>query len=182
LAKKRLFVGTMVQIPNLHLVKEEMDKLNITGKWVERENLHFTYRFLGEIEEEKIPQIGLALKGRLKGIKPPKVKYRGLGVFRNRGIPKVLWIGIESDELNEVKRRIDQSLMVFGFSPEENFTPHVTLLRIKHFRHREKFNSYLFKMKDFLFAERLENKVSLVESKLTPSGPKYTILEEFILG
>ena len=180
--KKRLFVGTLVSIPEFKEVKRFISSLKIEGKWVEEENLHFTYRFLGDVEEEKIPQIVGFLKQKLKGAPSPKVIYRGLGVFPNRERPRVLWVGVDSEGVKEVKSRVDRALMPFGFQVEENFTPHVTLLRIKKMRHRGKFSSYLFKMKEFVFAERVEPKVALIESRLTERGPVYSVVEEFCLG
>ena len=180
--KKRLFVGTFVSIPEFREVKRYVSSLKIEGKWVEEENLHFTYRFLGDVEEEKIPQIVGFLRQKLKGAPSPKITYRGLGVFPSKERPRVLWIGVESEEVKEVKALIDSALMPFGFSLEEGFTPHVTLLRIKKMRHRGKFSSYLFKMKEFVFAERMEPKVSLIESRLTEKGPIYSVVEEFCLG
>jgi len=182
MAKRRLFIGSMVRVQNLPEVREKIEELQIEGKWVEPENLHFTYRFLGEIEEERIPQIKLALSGSLRKAKPHKVELKGLGVFKRNGVPSILWVGVVSDEVIEIKKLIDKSLKVFGFAPEEKFTPHVTLLRIKRFRHRAKFNSYLLKMRDFSFGSKTEKSIYLVESKLTSKGPKYTVLEEFSLG
>ena len=179
--KKRLFVGTLVSIPGVFEVKRFISSIKVEGKWVEEENLHFTYRFLGEFEEERIPQLIKFLKQKLKGAGAPKVIYRGLGVFPSKERPRVLWVGVESEGIGEVKRRVDQALMPFGFPVEESFTPHVTLLRIKRMRHRGKFNSYLFKMKDFVFEEKVEPKVSLIESRLTEKGPIYSVLEEFSL-
>lgn len=179
--KKRLFLGTLVSIPKLLEVRKFISSIKVEGKWVEEENLHFTYRFLGDFEEEKIPQLVSFLRQKLKGARAPKVTYRGLGVFPDRERPRVLWVGVESEGIGEVKRRVDQALMPFGFPMEESFTPHVTLLRIKRMRHRGKFSSYLFKMKDFVFEERVEPKVSLIESKLTEKGPIYSVLEEFSL-
>ncbi len=179
--KRRLFVGTFTPI-DFKEVKERVEGLGIEGKWVEPENLHLTFRFLGEVEEEKVRQIVQMLKGRLRGAPPFKVKYRGLGTFKKNGVERVLWIGVYSEEIGEVKRRVDQALMPFGFTPEENFTPHVTLLRIKRVRRRIKFRSYIHSMEEYLFCEREERRVCLVESKLTPQGPKYKVVEEFQLG
>ncbi len=179
--KKRLFVGTFVSLPEFKEVKAFVSSLKVEGKWVEEENLHFTYRFLGDVEEEKIPQIVGFLKQKLKGAPQPKVLYKGLGVFPGKERPRVLWVGIESEGVEEIKRRVDTALVPFGFPVEESFTPHVTLLRIKKMRHRGKFNSYLFKMRNFIFAEKVEPKVALIESKLTERGPIYSVVEEFCL-
>jgi 2'-5' RNA ligase len=179
--KKRLFIGTLTEVKGIEEVKSQIELLKIVGKWVEKENLHFTYRFLGDVEEEKIPQISTMLRGKLKGVKAPKISYKGLGVFPSLKSPRVLWIGIESDSIDEVKRRVDQALLPFGFPMEEKFVPHLTLLRIKKMRHTTKFKQYVFKMKEHLFEEKIESKVCIIESKLTSKRPIYKVLEEINL-
>ncbi|RUM43442.1 MAG: RNA 2',3'-cyclic phosphodiesterase [Desulfurobacterium sp.] len=179
--KKRLFVGTLTSVVGLEEVREFIDSLGIVGKWVEKENLHFTYRFLGDVEEEKIKGIAGMLRGRLKGVRAPTVEYRGLGVFPSLRSPRVLWVGVESETIYEVKRRVDMALLPFGFPPEEGFTPHLTLLRIKKMRHQTRFKNYIFKMREHLFERKVEAKVCLIESKLTPRGPVYSVLEEILL-
>ena len=144
-------------------------------------NLHITFRFLGDVEEEKITQISRMLKQKLQDAKVFKVVYVGLGIFEKKGKPAVLWVGVESEGIEELKKRIDSALMPFGFPPEDQFKPHVTLLRIKRLKRRTRFKSYLFKMREHVFVERVEKSVALVESRLTPQGPVYTPLEEFIL-
>lgn len=179
--KRRLFVGTKVKLTGLEGIRKEITSFGIEGKWVEEENLHFTYRFLGDFEEEKIPPLLLSLKGKLKLCKAPEVVYRGVGFFEKKGIPRVFFVKVESDNLQEVKNAIDQALLPFGFPLEENFVPHVTLLRIKRFRRATKFKNYVYRMKDFVFGKEKANVVTLFESKLTPQGPIYTALEEFYL-
>ncbi|TCK04533.1 RNA 2',3'-cyclic phosphodiesterase [Phorcysia thermohydrogeniphila] len=179
--KKRLFIGTLTFVSGLEAVREVIDSLGITGKWVERENIHFTYRFLGDVDEEKIPSIASMLKGKLRGVRAPLVEYKGLGVFPSLRSPRVLWVGMNSEALYEVKRKVDMALLPFGFPLEERFTPHLTLLRIKKLRHQTKFKNYLFKMREHLFERKLEAKVCLIESKLTPQGPIYSVLEEILL-
>ncbi len=178
--RKRLFIGTFTPI-DYGQVKKEVESLGIEGKWVEPENLHITFRFLGDVEEEKIPQIAKMLRGKLKNAQKFKVQYRGLGTFKRNGIDRVLWVGVLSEGIEEVKRVVDQALMPFGFTPEESYTPHLTLLRIKKLRRRIKFKNYLHRMKDYLFKEREESSVCLIESKLTSKGPVYSIVEEFHL-
>jgi len=182
--RKRLFVGSFVQIPQEEVkkVRSTVENLKIEGKWVELHNLHFTYRFIGEVEEEKVPQIVQMLRGRLKGVESFPVKFTGLGTFTSNGLPRVLWIGVESQGVYTVKERVDQALMPFGLPPEREFKPHVTLLRIKKLRRRGKLGELVMKMKNHVFLERTEVSVALIESKLTPQGPIYSVVEEFKLG
>jgi len=181
--KKRVFVGIFTPL-DFERVKREVEGLGVVGKWVERENLHITLRFIGEVEEEKLPQIATMLRAKLRGAPPLRLSYRGLGTFSRNGSPRVLWVGVEGEGLRELKRRVDQALMPFGLSPEreEDYRPHITLLRIKKLRRRGKFNGIISRMKEFEFGEQEDIKVCLIESRLTPQGPVYKVVEEFALG
>ncbi len=174
---KRLFVAHMVRI-DFSDVKEFIEGLGISGKWVEDENLHFTYRFIGNFESERVDYLREELLKKLKDVEAPPVIYRGLGVFPNRKFPKVLWVGVESEGILRVKERVDASLEVFGMGREEKpFRPHITLMRIKRFRRFSRFSSYLYSMRDRVFLREVAHTVSLVESRLTERGPIYTEIE-----
>ncbi len=181
--KKRLFVAHMVKIGGISEIKERVNGFKVLGKWVESENLHFTYRFIGDFEVERIEDLKFELRERLKDIKAPEVKYKGLGVFPNFSSPRVLWIGVHSTSVGDVKKGVDLALKKFGFGAEERaFKPHVTLMRIKRLRHAIKFKSFLFSMKEKVFHEDTAYTVSLVESKLTEKGPLYREILKVELG
>ncbi|WP_456465016.1 RNA 2',3'-cyclic phosphodiesterase [Desulfurobacterium sp.] len=183
--KKRLFIGTTVSIPEPELkeIKKEMAALEISGKWVEEHNLHFTYRFLGEVLSPFIPEISKSLRSHLSNVNKVETELKGLGVFPNSKHPKVLWIGISAPGIEVIKEAIDASLKPFGFKEEkQKFVPHVTVLRIKRFKHRIKFSNYLNRMKEHLFLKMTIKEVSLVESVLTSEGPIYKNLETVELG
>ncbi len=178
--KKRLFIGTTVTIPSSEIkkIKKDISNLDIFGKWVEEENLHFTYRFLGEILSPFVPEISKNLKKSLSNIKQIEAELKGLGVFPNHKTPRVLWIGVNAPGIEVIKSAVDESLKPMGFKEEnKEFIPHVTVLRIKKFRHRIKFSNYLNKMKDYLFLKTTVKEVSLIESILTSDGPVYKKLE-----
>ncbi|WP_457567422.1 RNA 2',3'-cyclic phosphodiesterase [Desulfurobacterium sp.] len=183
--KKRLFIGTGISLPDTELknIKRKMDALGISGKWVEKCNLHFTYRFLGEVLSPFIPEISKSLKNHLSRVNKIEMELKGLGVFPDIKRPKVLWIGVNAPDIDTIKRAVDASLEPFGFKKEQQkFIPHVTVLRIKRFRHRIKFSQYLNTMKEYCFLKTTVEEVSLVESVLTPDGPIYKTLEKVVLG
>ncbi len=179
--KRRLFVGVFTPF-DFSFLKRELDSLGIEGKWVEGENLHLTFRFLGEVEEERISLICRSLSLKLKLAWPANLKYVGLGTFKKNGLDKVLWVGVKGEGLSLIKQKIDEALFPFGFQLEKDFKPHITLLRIKKLKRRGKFAQLLFKMRERVFGEKVVNKVCLIESKLSQRGPTYIVLEEFGVG
>lgn len=179
--KRRLFVGVFTPF-DFSFLKRELNHLGIEGKWVEEENLHLTFRFLGEVEEERISLICRSLSLKLKLARPLNLKCVGLGTFKKNGLDKVLWVGVKGEGLSLVKQKVDEALLPFGFQLEKDFKPHITLLRIKRLKRRGKFAQLLFKLREHFFGEKFINKIFLIESKLSQSGPTYTVLEEFGVG
>jgi len=68
------------------------------GSIVEKENLHMTLKFFGEIREEKANE----LKKRLGKIKFRKISFKiGKAGFFEGNFPRVFWIGMESKEVGD---------------------------------------------------------------------------------
>jgi len=91
-------------------------------------SLHLTLKFLGEISESKENEIKDALSGVV--LKRFSCVISSQGVFPGYNKPRVIWLGLKSDSLIELNRKIDDALIPLGFS-RESFSPHVTLARVK---------------------------------------------------
>ena len=101
-------------------VKDVLSRLQ-TGvkgsKWVSRENLHLTIRFLGEVSENEVEDIDAAL--RKVRCKPFSLEFHGLDVFSSGERVRSLWIGISSKvDIVYLKKRVDGTLF---------FISHLTL-------------------------------------------------------
>ena len=174
---KRLFVGSFVSL-DLSELKRNMENLDILGRWVKSENLHVTYSFLGNVKEEVVPQVESLLVNGLTDLKQIDVSFSGLGVFPNVKAAKVLWVGLESEGLNEVHQRVQSALKPLGFHNRRPFKPHVTVMRLRKVRHRIRFSNFLNQMKGYRFTGNFYQRIALVESELTPNGSNYNILRE----
>jgi 2'-5' RNA ligase len=173
----RVFIGTITTVRGVWQIKEKVFSYGVEGKWVEKHNLHFTYRFLGELTDSVVSEIAESLKNSLKEVEAPEIVYKGLGVFNNR----VLWVGMESEGIFKVKKRIDSILAEFGFEEEKRFTPHLTLLRIKRLRDPHGFKRFVKSMENYVFERKKEKFVHFVESTLTRKGPIYRVIEKYEL-
>ena len=98
-------------------------------RWVRREQLHVTCRFLGEVSD---PQPVVAATGALPRPGAIPLELRGLGSFGGRH-PRVVWAGISGPGLDALVKQVaalDAALMPLGFASErQSFTAHVTLAR-----------------------------------------------------
>jgi len=168
-----------------HIEKlEEQAEGVLRGKWVEPQNLHMTFQFLGEIEEGKLIDVMKNLQEIAGRYRPIKVRYQSLGVFPSLDKARVLWIGVSNnaEALKSLAREITRANRRSGIREEgKPFYPHVTVCRIKEFDKR-KLSEFLKKHQNTSFGEDLVDRVALVKSSLTSVGPIYTILEEFYLN
>ncbi len=177
--QKRLFLGVLIDsdiIKNkIQKIKKEFDKATF-GKWVELNNLHFTIKYLGDVDKEKIPQIKDSLKDLLLP-EQSQLIVKGLSVLPKSGVPRILYAGIENKDktLYKNSQLIDARLSELGFEWEaRDFMPHITLLRLKSSTNDFKF--LLKQYSQYEFDAIDSYKIELIESKLTLKGPVYKIL------
>jgi 2'-5' RNA ligase len=68
--------------------------------------------------------------------RPFAIRVQGVGVFPNLSQPRIVWVGILSEELKELAARFDRAAVQCGFhSDSRPFTPHVTIARLRKARH-----------------------------------------------
>jgi len=176
---KRLFVGAFIPHTifsrKLAEINREFSAVSF-GKWVENENLHFTMKFIGDIEASQVKSIKERLSDTLGEYKS-NLYIRGLGTLPKRGQARVLYMGVDTDDclLNETSILIESALEEEGFQAESrDFFPHITLQRIKS--STNDFNSIIKKYSNLEFGKLESYHINLIESRLTPNGPIYRII------
>lgn len=92
--------------------------------------------------------------------------------------PRVIWAGIHDSSKNLLKIRdhIEETLAAEGFPTEsKSFSPHLTLGRVKDHASCEGLYEI---MKNIKLADQILriSEIRLMESVLTPRGPKYSCI------
>jgi 2'-5' RNA ligase len=154
----------------MKIEKELEEKIKESAKFVERENLHITLKFLGEIEENKAQKIKEIINS--IPFTPFKIKLKGVGVFPNEKFIRVIWIGGESKELEDIAKYLDEKLKSEKFKSEE-FIIHLTIARVKS---KVNISDFLKKYQGYEFGEFEVDNVSQIKLKksiLTSKGPVY---------
>lgn len=176
----RTFIAIFLPKEILDYLYEIQNKLkkNLPGKinWVAKSKVHYTLKFLGNIEEKNIN----AVKERLKKINfnSFKIILDKIGAFPNENFIRVIWIGLKSKELIDLQKLIDYELLDL-FPKEQSFIGHLTLGRVKNIENKEKFKKNLkIEIEDKEFEI---NEFCLVKSELHREGPKYEVLERYSL-
>ena len=147
-------------------------------RWVKREAMHLTLRFLGEVEIERLEDVSDAL-GALEGCGRFALRIGEIGSFGGRR-PRVVWVGFARDEgfdrLQQLHDHLDQALIGAGLGREEGaYRPHLTLGRVR----RQATRRDLAAIRSAVdAAPSLEittavEQVALVESTLLRDGPRY---------
>ena len=100
---------------------------------VRPEGIHLTLKFLGDVPESRVDEIGHAVSQAVAGHRQFEVSTGGLGAFPNTRRPQVLWVGISGrvGPLMGLQADVDAALGVLGFQTETRpFHPHLTLARL----------------------------------------------------
>ena len=179
----RCFISVDIEDQSLlDALEEAQRRLERTGaylKCVERENIHVTVRFLGDVREGLVGELQRLISG--VGFTPFRVELSGLGAFPNLRRPRVVWTGISDgvEELIGIFRRLEPKLVGLGFKPEaRGFSPHITLARVRSGRNRERLAGELAAHADEAFGEFEVEHIRLKKSILTPRGPIYSTIAE----
>ncbi len=152
-------------------------------KFVKKDNMHVTLKFLGNVGESSILKIHEELTTLFSNKREISCELHAkLGVFPNEKYVRVVWIGIESNNMiEELMREVDVNMTKLGFSKERSYIPHITLARVKSVNDREKL-AELIKGVEIPKLKFTINNASLYESILKHDGPVYVKLHEYKLG
>ena len=147
-------------------------------KWVNKDRLHLTLKFVGDTPESSFKSIQDKLESISNTSETIQLKIEGTGCFPIKERPRILWSGItgEISKLEKLFNEIQSSLKSLGFYKDDKlFHPHITLGRSKYPQKRTPdISSFLIETYDPI-PFRVE-KIQFISSELFPNGPVYTIL------
>ena len=164
------------------------------ARWVQPESLHVTLKFIGEQSEPQMDEI----KKALQSIEAAcfEMSFRGYGFFPTTRAPRVFWIGIEADsKLASLAAMVDSRLASLDIPKEQHaFNPHLTLARggggsgsprkqkaDRPNRSFQRLQEKLLALPTPEFGTMTAREFFLYQSRLSPSGSKYTKLAGFAL-
>lgn len=128
----RLFTG--IELPEDIVWRLSMMRAGLYGaQWIDPDNYHITLRFVGDISDTQASHFADALSE--VGFDSFELEVSGLGSFGGNK-PRALWAGMKpSPSLQLLQRSIERAARLAGLPPEtRNFTPHVTLARLRNAR------------------------------------------------
>jgi len=153
-------------------------------KWLKPNLLHITLEFLGDQSPGQIEIIRQLLKKITVCRKSFVISLSSnIGVFPSLKKPRVIWVGIENGntKLKKISEMIKSSLLKnLLLKDSKEFHSHITIGRVKYLNDR---NILVNNINDIHLKRESQkiNSIELMESKLTPTGPIYSIIERFPL-
>jgi RNA 2',3'-cyclic 3'-phosphodiesterase len=164
---------------------EAEEGLRRTGadvKLVERENLHFTVKFLGEVPETIVPEIDR----RVGALSLPKMEVGvvGLGAFPDAGRPRIVWAGVaprDEPVFSKSAQLVIDALQGIGQSDDRRYHPHITVARVRSPRNVAALAGAIRADASKEFGRSEVTVLKLKSSTLTPSGPIYRDVREYPL-
>ena len=184
----RTFIAVELDPQIVQAAAQLQERMRASGaqlRWVKPHNLHFTLRFLGEIPAAQVARASLAVREAAGTLGPFTVEIGGLGAFPNFERPQVVWVDSRdgADTLERLAAVLDASLARQGF-PEDRrrFRPHLTLGRARDDRRWGDLVRALQQHRDADLGRQEVRHVTVMESRLTPDGPIYTVREQVPLA
>ena len=149
-------------------------------RWVTKDKIHLTLKFIGEVEKNMVLPISTELDF-VKNFHSFDFRISSFGFFSRDKRPKILWAGLQTDEaIFKMVGELNKRMEIFNIEPERRkFKSHLTLLRIKsEFNENliNNFNNYQFDNLKFK-----TNKIALVKSELSQAGAQYTEIKNYEL-
>jgi 2'-5' RNA ligase len=183
----RAFIGVRINPDIARRITEVISQLKprVRGvRWVPEENFHFTLKFLGRVDDEKILPIHRALVQQLKLFSRFTINAKGLGVFPGLKRPRVLWVGLEGSQLALLAAAVEEALEPIGFLPEaRSFKPHLTIARWRQPERLSKaVSEEIERWKGHEFGESQVEEVIVFQSVLRPDGAIYRPLQVLTLA
>ncbi len=172
----RAFVAVEIEpTQEILSILSEIDGLGLRIKTVERESMHLTLKFLGEIDERVVKKISEGMRS-LEKYPSFSMHLEGVGAFPSERRAKVIWIGIErSERLKDIWKEIENIAENCGIAREKrDFSPHLTLGRVKDPRDSGRVRKVLEAHRDEDFGAFDVKEIKLKKSVLTPQGPIYS--------
>ncbi len=146
--------------------------------------LHLTLCFIGNIEEDEVPEIRNAIDEAVEGISSFDISVRGMGTFSGRKGARILWIGADSSGiLEKIAKNISENLSRMNFAHDrKKFVPHITIGRSKDINGSKLAENIAESSKDAEFFDFECEKIVLYSSVLKPEGPVYEAIYEKYLN
>lgn len=165
----------------------------LPAKWTNKDNLHITLEFLGDLTDEELGNVckvagEVSKRHKIFSINLNKILYgppQKKSLPAGRQAPRMVWVeGEKLDELADLKEDLQECLLEeIKFRPDgQGFTPHITLARISEWEFRKIEPEERPEIEENIDLTFTVESIEVMESELKRGGPVYEILESHTLN
>lgn len=174
----RLFFGIPLEDKVKADIFEFLEKKGVLRKnykWVKRDNLHITLKFLGEVKEHLLSALYDTGKKTAENFSEFQAFTQGFSGFPAPQRARVFFLEVKPEEkIEKLFIFLERELEKLGFEKERRkYHPHITLARIKGF--------VAIPELPYLKIQFKINEFCLYKSDLRKEGAVYTVLKTFSL-
>ena len=182
--KIRAFIAIRVSPEVQRAIEDAIGELRAHNdgiKWVSPANLHLTLKFLGPaVPIEKVHRLQPELENIAADTPAFELAASGVGGFPDLKRPHVLWVGLRSEALKELAKRIDDVASRCGFEREQRaFSGHLTIARLRQPRLHSETRARIEAAIKRDFGASTIREMTLYRSITTPAGSIYDALAKF---
>lgn len=150
-------------------------------RWIAPENLHFTLLFLGSTPNDQIKEVAKIARIECIPFRSGAITLRGFRWGPPGQTPRMIWLDGETDTVfsdlkGRLRRRLSERGLYYGRDARE-FAPHVTVARMEPQAKRT-----LPDIETPFPLPFTPKEILLIESRLSPKGATYAIVEKFPVG
>ena len=159
---------------------ERLTRADANVNWVVGENLHWTLKFLGNVEETEIHNVCRAVSVATENIGSFELDCIGAGAFPETQRPRTVWAGAGqgSEQAITLQAAIESAVEQLGYRREHRrFHPHLTLGRVRGGGPAtQQLGELIAQHEEFAVGKVIVDEVAVYSSQLSKSGPRYTRL------
>jgi len=177
--KTRIFLGTFIQNSEIKtdIFLESFFPENQL-RAVKRENLHLTWKFIGDVDEDELEKIKIILDSTLNYPLDVKLRFDRFEIWPNLNNPRQLVL--TGNDLNgnatQIYKNLNNSLAKIVKKEKRAFRPHITFARFKNIQNPVITDDLINRFKNTIV--KIHN-ISLIESILTPQGSIYNTIQKY---
>jgi len=172
----RCFIGFLIPEEaktDIMKIIEELKGLPMDCKFVEEENLHLCFSFLGEVDDEKIKNVSAGIDSVASNCTIFDVRIHGMKMIPNEKYVRALALDVDGGgELTKMIKNIQEE------AGGDAKPPHLTLCRIKSVKNKEAVVERIKKFQEMEAINFTIDSIQLIKSELSVSGPVYSVIHE----
>ena len=184
----RAFVAVRMNEQVEDAVAEAIDELRHPHdgiRWMPRQNLHVTLKFLGpSVDSHRLQQLTAGLRQLAARTAPFEVAAAKVGAFPGLAHPRTIWVGLHSVEagaLAALASRLETVAAEYGFPRESRrWSGHLTIGRARDRQIARKTRDALLAARDREFGVSKIESLTLYRSHLGNDGSTYEALATFL--